>query len=49
MNDTEVKLLTLLNSYGDVVELDHKFDSATCIEQSPIHWLEATHVNVRLT
>ena len=44
MNDTEVKLLTLLNSYGDVVELDHQFDSATCIEQfANIHWLEATH------
>lgn len=27
MNDTEIRLLTLLNSYGDVIELDWKFDS----------------------
>ena len=25
MNDTEIKLLTLLNSYGDVIELDWHF------------------------
>ena len=26
MNDTEIKLLTLLNSYGDASELDWEFD-----------------------
>jgi len=33
MNDTEIKLLTLLNSYGDVIELDYKFDSHNAIWQ----------------
>ena len=33
MNDTEIKLLTLLNSYGDVVELDYQFDSYNAIWQ----------------
>jgi hypothetical protein len=44
MNDTEIKLLTLLNSYGDVVELDYQFDSDRAIEElQNIHWLESTH------
>jgi len=33
MNDIEIKLLTLLNSYGDVVELDYHFDSHNAIWQ----------------
>ena len=33
MNDTEIKLLTLLNSSHDIIELDWKFDSDTVIEQ----------------
>jgi len=33
MNDTEIKLLTLLNSYGDVIELDYRFDSHNAIWQ----------------
>jgi hypothetical protein len=31
MNDTEIQLLTLLNSYGDVVELDWQFDADNII------------------
>ena len=27
MNDTEIQLLTLLNSYGDIIELDWEFDA----------------------
>lgn len=31
MNDTEIQLLTLLNSYGDVIELDWEFDANSII------------------
>ena len=44
MNDTEIKLLTLLNSYGDVVELDYQFDSHNAIWQlQQGDWLQGTH------
>lgn len=44
MNDTEIKLLTLLNSYGDVVELDYQFDSERVIEElKQLNWQETTH------
>lgn len=33
MNDTEIKLLTLLNSYGDVIELDWEFDVPQILDQ----------------
>jgi len=33
MNDTQTKILTLLSSYGDIVELDWEFDTETIIKQ----------------
>tara|TARA_B100001057_G_C22787212_1_gene926085 strand:- start:184 stop:771 length:588 start_codon:yes stop_codon:yes gene_type:complete len=33
MNDTQTKILTLLNSYGDIVELDWEFDADAIISQ----------------
>lgn len=33
MNDTEIKLLTLLNSYGDVIELDYQFDTKSILDK----------------
>ena len=42
MNDTQARLLTTLNSYGDIVELDWKFDSDTIIQElkSVDNWIE---------
>ena len=44
MNDTEIKLLTLLSSYGDIVELDWKFDTDAVIKElQQSSWIEGTH------
>ena len=44
MNDIEIKLLTLLNSYGDIIELDWKFDCDSVInEVKECSWMEGTH------
>ena len=32
MNDTEIKLLTLLNSFGDIIELDYQFTVPSVIK-----------------
>lgn len=33
MNDTQIQLLTLLNSYGDIIELDYEFDADQVISE----------------
>ncbi len=44
MNDTEIKLLTLLNSFGDIIELDWKFNSDKVIEDLKHgQWEEGTN------
>jgi hypothetical protein len=44
MNDTEIQLLTLLNSYGDIIELDWDFDPAQCIAQlESLSWMPSTN------
>lgn len=44
MNDTEIKLLTLMNSFGDIIELDWEFDSDTIIEElKQGEWEEGTN------
>ena len=42
MNDTQSRILTTLNSYGDIVELDWKFDCNTIIQElsSVDNWIE---------
>lgn len=43
MKDIEIQLLTLLNSYGDVIELDWEFDADKVIEQlSALPYQEST-------
>ena len=45
MNDTQSRLLTILNSYGDIVELDWKFDSNTIIQElkSVDNWIDGSN------
>ena len=45
MNDTQARLLTILNSYGDIVELDWKFDSDTIIQElkSVDNWIDGSN------
>lgn len=44
MNDTEIRLLTLLNSYGDIIELDYKFDPESCIRDlCKLDWIPSTN------
>ena len=45
MNDTQSRLLTILNSYGDIVELDWKFDSDTIIQElkSVDNWIDGSN------
>ena len=45
MNDTQARLLTILNSYGDIVELDWKFDSNTIIQElkSVHNWIDGSN------
>ncbi len=44
MNDTEIKLLTLLNSFGDIIELDYNFTVDSVIRDlQKGHWSEGTH------
>ena len=51
MNDTQSRLLTILNSYGDIVELDWKFDSDTIIQElkSVDNWIDGSNHKKRLT
>ena len=45
MNDTQARLLTILNSYGDIVELDWKFYSDTIIQElkSVDNWIDGSN------
>ena len=47
MNDTQARLLTILNSYGDIVELDWDFDVDSIIKQlsSNKNWVTAPSVS----
>ena len=47
MNDTQATLLTLLNSYGDIVELDWDFDVDNIITQlsSNNNWVTGPSVS----
>ena len=47
MNDIQANLLTLLNSYGDIVELDWDFDVDSIIKQlsSNKNWVTAPSVS----
>ena len=50
MNDIQATILTLLNSYGDIVELDWDFDVDNIIKQlsSNDNWLSAPSVSAPL-
>lgn len=52
MNDTETKLMLLLSSYGDVIELDYEFDTSAVIEQLsklPYQYSTGNKAGVNLT
>ena len=50
INDTQSRLLTKQNSYGDIVELDWKFDSDTIIQElkSVDNWIDGSNHKIGL-
>ena len=50
MNDTQTKLLTILNSYGDIVELDWNFDVDNIITElsNNDNWIKGPSVSAPL-
>jgi len=51
MNDTQTKLLTILNSYGDIVELNYNFNVHSIIEELKYceNWLDGSNNKKGLT